>query len=224
MNLRERLRWWSRAVRARGTDLKKAEARREHFDKVGRQAHHDWVAARKRKQPAKADAAKQRAQRAHKKSAWWDEQADDIRDGFKKAVHRREEVKKHIAFRKRQQSEATGFTTPQKPWNTLHRPVCGWFVPILDEARQKGWRGIVVSGVRTSAESVGLCQAMCRANSCPGRCAGTASNHNATTCQKPQGAVDVTDYYTLSAVLRQMGNPIYNALPIDRVHFSATGR
>lgn len=223
MNLQERLRWWSRAARSRGADLKKAQGRREHFDKVGRQAHAEWVKARKAKMPSKAQAAKDRARRAHKKSAYWDEQVDDLRDGYKKAVSRRESVKKHIATRKHQSASAAGFTSPAKPWNPMHRPVCGWFVPILDQAREKGWRGIVVSGVRTPSESVGLCRAMCGSDSCPGRCAGASSNHNATTCARPQGAIDVSDYYNFAAIMRQMGEPLKNRLPIDRVHFSASG-
>jgi hypothetical protein len=223
MNLRERLRWWSRAARARGAKLKRAQARRKHFDQVADREHKKWVKAKKEKRRQNAARAKRRARRASRKAAWWDEQADDLRDGYKKAVKRREGVKRRIAARKQQQSPG-GFTTPDKPWNSLNRPVCGWFVPILDEARQRGWRGYVVSGVRTPEYSVQLCRNICGSDSCPGLCAGRSSNHNATSCEKPQGAIDVTDYYTLSSVLRQMGNPIFNDLPIDRVHFSATGK
>jgi hypothetical protein len=222
MNLRERLRYWSRRAQSRGADLKKARARQKHFDRLGDEWHKKWVAAKKENRRQNAARAKRRARRAARKSAFWNEQGDDLRDGYKKAVRRREGVKRRIAARRQQQSPE-GFTTPDKPWNTLNRPVCGWFVPILDEARQKGWRGYVVSGVRTPEYSVQLCRNICGADSCPGLCAGRSSNHNATTCAEPQGAVDITDFYTFASIMRQIGEPLKNRLPQDRVHFSATG-
>src|SRR6185295_12153406 len=104
MNLNERLRWWTRAARSRGADLKQAEAKQAHFDKVGDQWHKAWVAAKKAGREANAARAKRKAQRAARKSAWWHEQADDLRDGYEKAVKRREAVKAHIKRRREQKS------------------------------------------------------------------------------------------------------------------------
>ena len=223
--MKERLRWWVRAVRSRGADLKRAREHRQHFDKIAEAEHKKWKAAKKEGRSQNAARAKRRAQRATRKSAFWDEQVDDLRDGFKKAVARRERVKDKIRHQREAKANATGHTRPERGWNTLGRPVCAWMVPILDEARERGWRGYLTSGVRTPEESVGLCRQICPggASSCSGLCAGVNSNHNATTCDRPQGAVDATDYYTLASVLRSMGNPIFNDLPSDRVHFSASG-
>lgn len=95
----------------------------------------------------------------------------------------------------------------------------------LDKIRAKGWSGQVVSGVRSVAHSIELCEAMCGASSCPGRCAGATSNHNCgDPCKSPDGAIDVTDYSTFGAIARQIGAPLQNQLgAADPVHFSYTG-
>jgi hypothetical protein len=132
--------------------------------------------------------------------------------------------RKKIAYeRKHFNRYPTGFGVPDKPWNPYGRKVCGWITEEIDKVWAAGWRGVVVSGVRTPAESIGLCEAMCGAPSCAGRCAGATSNHNATTCEKYQGAIDVTDYYNFAYYARKAGSVLKNDLPIDRVHFSYTG-
>lgn len=100
--------------------------------------------------------------------------------------------------------------------------VAGWIAEDLARARRAGWRGVVVSGYRDPWYSQRLCYAMCGRPYCAGRCAGTSSNHVGRFY--PQGAVDVTDYWTLASVARRLGLRIRNNLPADRVHFSASGR
>ena len=104
--------------------------------------------------------------------------------------------------------------------------VAAYFPPILTWCREHGWKGRVVSGYRTPAYSEHLCELMCGAPTCAGRCAGRTTNHagldpNAIPC----GAVDVTDYVNFARVVA--GCPIkpriWNALPSDRVHFSPRG-
>lgn len=101
-----------------------------------------------------------------------------------------------------------------------------WMVHWLQESRANGWKGWVVSGVRTAAYSEHLCYAMCGAPTCPGRCAGRSSNHNMEQSQGyPAGALDVSDYARFGQVQRRIGSPLHNALGArDPVHFSVSGR
>jgi len=224
VTLSDRLKRVARKVSRRGKDAKRSRARAEHFDKIADREHKKWVAAKKDGRQRNAARAKAKAQRATRKAAWWDEQADEAEAGYEEMKKRRERIKRAQAARRAQRSTTGGgFQTPARAWNPYRRQVCGWLIPILDEARSRGWRGVVVSGVRTPAYSISLCYRICNRPSCSGTCAGASSNHNATTCAKPQGALDLSDYYTFASIMRQMGNPIYNDLPNDRVHFSATG-
>lgn len=106
------------------------------------------------------------------------------------------------------------------------KTVMKWMVPYLEEARRKGWKGVVVSGVRTPAYSVHLCFGICGRSFCPGKCAGLASNHNALPTQgRPFGALDVSDYVRFGQIQREIGSPLHNALGAqDPVHFSVSGR
>jgi hypothetical protein len=100
------------------------------------------------------------------------------------------------------------------------RPVRASLYPHLVWARQHGWRGVVTSGYRTPAYSQSLCYAMCGRPSCPGRCAGTSSNHVRT-------AIDVSDYGTFGQLMKKCPHKprIYNALGArDPVHYSPNGR
>lgn len=115
-----------------------------------------------------------------------------------------------------------GVITPEAPWNPYRRPIAAWIVPWLYKSWSAGWRGAVISGYRSPAYSQQLCYQICGAPSCPGTCAGTSSNHTKTG--NLQGAIDVSDYYTFAAVQAKIGSPLFNALPNDRPHFSATGR
>jgi hypothetical protein len=96
----------------------------------------------------------------------------------------------------------------------------------LQKARDNGWGGELVSGVRSPEHSEDLCFGMCGAPSCPGTCAGRSSNHccpPSFKCKEGEGAADCSDYLNLAVILRRIGAPIFNALPQDRVHFSYTG-
>lgn len=115
-----------------------------------------------------------------------------------------------------------GVITPEAPWNPYRRPIAAWIVPWLERSWDAGWRGVVNSGYRSPEYSEQLCYQICGHPSCPGTCAGRTSNH--TQYVQPGGAVDVSDYYTFGAVQQRIGSPLWNALPSDRVHFSATGR
>lgn len=108
------------------------------------------------------------------------------------------------------------------------RTVAAWFVPHMNWARHIGhlgyrWRGRLVSGFRTPAYSESLCRARCGRPSCPGTCAGRMSHHSQFI--KPAGAIDVTDYLRFAWLMQfcPLRPRIWNRLPSDRVHFSATG-
>lgn len=114
--------------------------------------------------------------------------------------------------------------SPQNGFQTVDgKPVCGWMVPWIQKIRAAGWGGSIVSGVRTPAQSIALCYGICGAPSCPGRCAGATSNHNATTCIFPQGALYVSDYVMFGYYARKVGAPLTNHLPVDPVHYSNSG-
>lgn len=108
-------------------------------------------------------------------------------------------------------------------------PVARWMIPHLKWARlEYDWKGRLVSGYRDPAYSEHLCQVMCGAPSCPGRCAGRASNHAGSSPPPahPPGAIDVSDYETFAKAMAAcpLEPRIFNSLPQDPVHFSPTGR
>jgi hypothetical protein len=103
-------------------------------------------------------------------------------------------------------------------------PVAKWLVPYLQYARAHDWNGRLVSGWRSPAYSDSLCRRMCGAPRCPGRCAGSSSNHSGSA--RPRGALDVSDYVRFGQVIRNcpLEPDIFNALGArDPVHFSASG-
>ena len=99
----------------------------------------------------------------------------------------------------------------------------------MDWARHTGhdgvrWQGTLASGWRSPAYSESLCQRMCGAPSCPGRCAGRSSRHSQKTVA--QGAVDVTDYARFGQLMAHcpIRPAIVNRLGVrDPVHFSVAG-
>ena len=104
-------------------------------------------------------------------------------------------------------------------------PVAKWMVPYLEHARKKGWRGRLNSGWRSPAYSDSLCRRICGRPSCPGRCAGRASNHAGS--ERPRGALDVSDYARFGQIMRSapFSPKLWNAMPrTDPVHFSQSGR
>lgn len=104
------------------------------------------------------------------------------------------------------------------------RPVANCAIPYLQWARAHGWRGTLVSGWRDPDYSRTLCLRMCGASSCPGRCAGLASNHVGST--PVRFAIDVSDYVNFGRIIRNcpIRPSIFNALGArDPVHFSPSG-
>lgn len=101
-------------------------------------------------------------------------------------------------------------------------------VYFLDEARKRGWTGVVNSGWRDPIFSRSLCIAMCGVPFCPGRCAGLSSNHVGNTPQR--FAIDVSQYDVFGRIMREIPIPeglvrIHNELGAqDPVHFSPSGR
>jgi hypothetical protein len=123
----------------------------------------------------------------------------------------------------RTKSPAASLTTPVRGGKTGSfdgKTVAGWITPALSYARDHGWKGTVVSGLRSTKE-----QAQLYADFQAGRRAGPVarpgtSRHEGT--QYPYGAVDVSDPDRLAAILRR--SPYRNRLQWagarDPVHFS----
>jgi hypothetical protein len=110
-------------------------------------------------------------------------------------------------------------------------PCAGWIADIAQKARDAGkWGGTLLSGVRSVAHSIALCEAMCHQPSCPGTCAGATTNHTCPPshkCVPHEGAGDFTDPYELEKFCRDNGLPLHGAgtvLPGDVNHFSYSGR
>jgi len=103
----------------------------------------------------------------------------------------------------------------------------GWIADVAGKARAAGaWHGYTISGYRSPAYSASLCEAMCGAPSCPGRCAGASSNHSCPpthTGVPHEGAIDASDAGNLRAYAQSHGVPLYNHLPSDYPHSSASG-
>lgn len=133
-----------------------------------------------------------------------------------------------VARRTRQRARARqqGFVASVSPGVTKFDgvPCAVWLARKLQVVRDAGrWKGRLVSGWRSPAYSKSLCVGMCGQPSCPGRCAGTASNHSGS--KHPAGAVDVSDYVTFEAECKRLGLGIKNELDArDPVHFSVSGR
>jgi hypothetical protein len=94
----------------------------------------------------------------------------------------------------------------------------------MQELRNNGWTGELISGIRTSAHSVELCEAMCGAPSCSGTCAGVSSRHNCDgSCPFPEGAGDFTSPETFNEASAKIDCPLINRLPNDPNHHSVAG-
>lgn len=156
-------------------------------------------------------------------------------------VERREEVVEHLARKRRalikeiedlrkhrreyHEEQAEQRSTYSRGSTSIvtfdGKPVVEDLAYWLDLARKHGWRGYMTSGYRSPEYSESLCYGMCGAPSCPGRCAGRASNH--AKREYPGPAADCTDYTNLERILAALGSPYWNDLPIDPVHFSRSG-
>ena len=131
-----------------------------------------------------------------------------------------------LSRRRKQRKAAKELLAPRAGVATFDgRPVAAWMKPYLVWARNQGWRGTLNSGWRSPAYSEQLCRNICGAPSCPGRCAGRASNHAGSV--KPAGSLDVSDYARFGELMRRcpLEPRIHNALGArDPVHFSYSGR
>lgn len=104
------------------------------------------------------------------------------------------------------------------------KPVAKCAIPLLQWARQNGWRGSLVSGWRDPKYSQSLCYNMCGRPSCPGRCAGLASNHVGSTASR--FAMDVSDYANFGRLMARcpLRPKVHNSLGArDPVHYSPAG-
>ncbi len=111
-------------------------------------------------------------------------------------------------------------------------PVADWIVPRLEFARRAGWRGVVLSGVRTEDEQL---KAAAHYAAQLGRTVAEVYPHGALASNHvgdrlPRGAVDVTHPDELDNAMvgwRATGRPhplVWAARTIgDRAHFSANG-
>lgn len=136
---------------------------------------------------------------------------------------------KKVAFLRKHQDP---HGTPKGHFTTFDGlPVPTWIVrDVLKPARKDGVSFTVISGYRSPEYSEQLCEQICGAPSCPGRCAGRSSNHCCPptfTGRKPEGAVDVyPGAPALDAWCQKHGNPLIGngrVLPADPNHFSAHG-
>lgn len=102
-------------------------------------------------------------------------------------------------------------------------PVANVAIPILQWCRANGWGGRLVSGYRTPAYSESLCYRMCGRPSCPGMCAGRATNH--AWALATRFAMDVSDYMNFRRIVARcpISPHVSNHLPRDLVHFSPSG-
>jgi hypothetical protein len=96
-----------------------------------------------------------------------------------------------------------------------------WIAVWLVKVRSHGVAFSLTSGYRDPAYSESLCYRMCGRPRCPGKCAGSSSNHSGIYF--PHGAADVTNFWAVRAKLRQLGAPLTNHLPYDPVHVSNSG-
>lgn len=143
----------------------------------------------------------------------WGQTRDAVRRGQKRRLHRRISVRRNKlrAFLKPGVGSFDGV------------PVAKCAIPVLSWCRQNGWHGRLVSGWRDPKYSQGLCYRICGRPSCPGKCAGLASNHVGNS--PARFAMDLSDYLTFGRVVARcpIRPHVHNSLPNDRVHFSPSG-
>jgi len=97
------------------------------------------------------------------------------------------------------------------------KPVQGWIVPILKQAQAAGWKGTVLSGVRSPQQQMVAAQHFGLQHYGPKGPLG--SNH-----LPGRGAVDVSNPDGLAAALKRLGiTSLKRAMANDPGHFSRTG-
>lgn len=140
--------------------------------------------------------------------------AGRVRRGMERRIHQR----KHSKQNDNSASKAHGVGYFDG------RVVAKCAIPYMEWARNNGWNGTLVSGWRDPKYSQSLCYRMCGRPSCPGRCAGTSSNHVGNT--PARFAIDVSDYYRFGQLMSRcpITPRILNRLGArDPVHFSPSG-
>jgi hypothetical protein len=98
------------------------------------------------------------------------------------------------------------------------KPVASWIKPLLEYARERGWKGTVTSGYRSDEEQKRIYDSGVRPAAKPQSEGGGGSNHSRTGFL--QGAVDVSDPETLNKILKAKGSRLRYAGAKDPVHFS----
>jgi hypothetical protein len=145
----------------------------------------------------------------------WGQTKDAVKRGRRRRITRRA----HVARNRVKAVTASGVTTFDGV------PVAKWLKPYLVWAREHGdWHGSLNSGWRDPKYSESLCIRICGRPSCPGKCAGTSSNHVGST--PPKGAVDVSDYVAFGRAMQRcpLSPKLHNALGAqDPVHYSVSG-
>lgn len=175
-------------------------------------------------------------QKARRRIIYWKtrrKRAEDFRRNWRTLLKRRRAQKRRYK-KNHPPLSGEGFARWLNPDGTIVL-VAPWMVGLADgpngkrhnwlaHAKRLGWSGLITSGVRTPEHSVELCEEMCGAPSCPGRCAGLTSNHNCDHgCPYPEGAIDTPDFARFGAIMEEIGGPLRNDLPIDPVHYSVSG-
>jgi hypothetical protein len=152
--------------------------------------------------------------------------------------HRTRFMRLRTRLRRRRIRKLRQQYNPSKPPGSLGawdgRKVAGWMVGLypgpdgkrrnwLAAIKETGhWSGDLYSGFRDPAYSESLCYGICGAPSCPGLCAGRASNHSQTGAPN-WGAIDVMNPDGFQRGANQVGAPFTNHLPYDPNHRSYTG-
>jgi hypothetical protein len=212
---------------------------RDRYEKAKKESKHpmndmwDWMMAGDtvKDRMERADAM-QKLARGHLKNAdtkmsrrFWDAASESYQtkeQAFRKVFHDRQDERDEDDFEPGPMEGTVIFDGRVTPL---------WIAKELQWARTEGrdglkWNGGVISGVRTPAQSIAICQSYCGQPACSSPpCAGANSGHNATApVTDGEGAVDVTDHVTLQRLCLPRG-VIKNAIgPSDPNHFSRNGR
>jgi hypothetical protein len=122
-----------------------------------------------------------------------------------------------------QGSRVSGGFNPKQITGTAEfdgKKVAGWIAPILEYARQQGWKGTVNSGFRSDAEQQRIYDSGVRPAAVPKAYGGGGSNHEGKVY--PLGAIDASDAARLAAIIKRSPYAKYLkwAGGKDPVHFS----
>jgi hypothetical protein len=171
----------------------------------------------------------------HKDIGKWTARVHDLADKAKEAGrHARWYAQVRLPHIQKRIKKAHEHATQTNGWNPMGsrivtydgKQVTEWIAYRNVISRAAGWAGYMISGFRTPEYSESLCYGICHQPTCPGTCAGRASHHSGYIY--PQGANDVSDYYNYGSLQRALdsrvpGVILWNSLPYDRPHYSATG-